>query len=169
MRGLVPARARCSGWEHLARRDVTPPLPDLVSLVVPEAGPMPGNSPGPKGQVWGWTEALSEKSCDEAGASLGQKPLWEEAEPWCQQLEKDLVRGGGKDAGGAHTHTHTHIHTLAHTVLDGLVRLCRGKRWFPTDFSGPRRSWNVIQKVFSCSQWSKIDFLDPNSFEFPSW
>ena len=50
--------------------------------------------------IWGRTEALSENGWEEAGASLGQKPQREGAEPRCRQLEKDLVRGAGKDAGG---------------------------------------------------------------------
>lgn len=102
MRGLVPARARSSGWEHLTRRDVTPPLPALVlgspqSLLVPEEGgwvrgPALAPCPGTAGDRRGKFGDGQEKSWGEAGASLEQKPQWEGAEPWCRQLEKDLGR-----------------------------------------------------------------------------
>lgn len=81
---------------------MTSPLPALVPAC-PQGGrlgpgtgtgPIPGHCPGPKGQVWGWTEALSEKGWEKAGASLGQKLQWEGAEPWCRQLEKNLVKRG---------------------------------------------------------------------------
>lgn len=77
-------------------------------------------------------------------------------------MKRTLLRGAGKDAEGVHAHTHTNG-----PGWSGLAVL--GKRLFPADFSGPRRSWKVIQKVCFLLTMVQIDFLDPNSFEFPSW